>query len=408
MQLKVAVIGGGAAGYFAAIKAAENKAEVHLLEKTSKVLGKVKISGGGRCNVTNATFNPVQLSKNYPRGEKFLKKAFNVFNAEHTVKWFEDRGVKIKEEPDKRMFPESNDSQTIIDCLQKEAFKCHVNLRLSSTVTGLTSKEGNKIGLVINGIEEVFDRVIVCTGGQPKIEGLNWLSDLGHTIERPVPSLFTFKIQDKKLASLMGLSVPDAKIRVIGEKKLQETGPLLVTHWGVSGPVVLRTSAWGARALSDKNYHFSILISWFNKYSDQDLRVFIQEQKEKLRKKQIKNNNPFTLPQRLWDYCLDKIGIPESKMWLDLSKKELNKLVEMLLSDEYEVKGTTKFKEEFVTCGGVSLTDIDVKTMQSKHINNLYFAGELMDIDGITGGFNFQAAWTTGFISGCSASVLLE
>ncbi|MBB6461221.1 BaiN/RdsA family NAD(P)/FAD-dependent oxidoreductase [Flammeovirga kamogawensis] len=408
MQPKVAVIGGGAAGYFAAIKAAENKAEVHLLEKTSKVLGKVKISGGGRCNVTNATFNTVQLSKNYPRGEKFLKKAFNIFNAEHTLEWFGKRGVKIKEEPDKRMFPESNDSQTIIDCLQKEAFKNHVNLRLSSTVTKLITKPDNKVGLVINGNEEVFDSVIICTGGQPKIDGLKWLADLGHKIEKPVPSLFTFKIQDKKLTSLMGLSVPDAKVRVIGEKKLQETGPLLVTHWGISGPVVLRTSAWGARVLSDKNYHFSILISWFNKYSDQDLRTFIQEQKEKLRKKQIKNNNPFALPQRLWDYCLDKVGIPESKLWLDLSKKELNKIVEMLLADEYEVKGTTKFKEEFVTCGGVSLTDIDVKTMQSKHIKNLYFAGELMDIDGITGGFNFQAAWTTGFISGFSASRILE
>lgn len=399
--MKIGVIGGGAAGFFAAINSAENDndAEVHIIEKTSKVLGKVKISGGGRCNVTNVIYQPVPLSKKYPRGEKFLKKAFGHFNSQDTVEWFEKRGVTIKAEEDGRMFPDTDDSQTIIDCLMNEVNRLGINLRYSTSVKALSSNEKEQIILKIEEKEEVFDKVIVCTGGSPKLEGLKWLERLGHKIETPVPSLFTFKINYKPLTSLMGLSVPKAKIRVIGEKKLIEEGPLLITHWGVSGPVVLRTSAWGARVLSDKNYQFSILISWLMDYTEEELRSFVYEQKEILKKKQIKNKNPFQLPQRLWDYCLQRIEIPESKLWLDLSKKELNKLINFLLSDEYQVVGTTKFKEEFVTCGGVSLSDIDVKTMESKKVKNLHFAGEVMDIDGITGGFNFQAAWTTSFIA---------
>ncbi|WP_044200724.1 NAD(P)/FAD-dependent oxidoreductase [Flammeovirga sp. OC4] len=399
--MKIGVIGGGAAGFFAAIHSAENnpEAEVHIIEKTSKVLGKVKISGGGRCNVTNVIYQPVPLSKHYPRGEKFLKKAFGHFNSQDTVKWFEERGVKIKAEEDGRMFPDTDDSQTIIDCLMNEVRRLGIQLRYSTTVQSLTALEEETIGLEIEGKQEVFHKVIVCTGGQPKIEGFNWLKSLGHKIESPVPSLFTFKINHKPLTALMGLSVPNAKIRVIGEKKLVEEGPLLITHWGISGPVVLRTSAWGARVLSDKNYQFSILVSWLNNYTEEELRQYVYEQKEALKKKQIKNKNPFQLPQRLWDYCLKRIEIPETKLWLDLSKKELNKLINFLLSDQYDVVGQTKFKEEFVTCGGISLSDIDVKTMESKKVKNLHFAGEIMDIDGITGGFNFQAAWTTSFIA---------
>ncbi|NLR92655.1 BaiN/RdsA family NAD(P)/FAD-dependent oxidoreductase [Flammeovirga agarivorans] len=399
--MKIAVIGGGAAGFFASISAAEQGNEVHLFEKTSKVLGKVKISGGGRCNVTNETFNPVQLSKNYPRGERFLKKAFGKFNATHTLDWFKERGVEIKAEADGRMFPVTNESQTIIDCLMEQANINKVKVHYNSEVSKVIPQE-NSIELIINNEVIVFDKVIVTIGGQPKKESFSWLEKLGHKIESPVPSLFTFKINHKPLSKLMGLSVDNAKVRVVGEKKLQEEGPLLITHWGLSGPAILRTSAWGARLLSDRNYQFDILVSWYNKMSDQELREFVQEKKIELKKKQIKNKNPFELPQRLWDYLLERIEIPETKLWLDLSKKELNKLVEVLLSDNYSVHGTTKFKEEFVTCGGVSLSDIDVKTMESKKCSHLHFAGEVMDIDGITGGFNFQAAWTTGFISGNS------
>ncbi|WP_281614273.1 NAD(P)/FAD-dependent oxidoreductase [Flammeovirga sp. SubArs3] len=399
--MKIAVIGGGAAGFFASISAAEQGNEVHLFEKTSKVLGKVKISGGGRCNVTNETFNPVQLSKNYPRGERFLKKAFGKFNATHTLEWFKERGVEIKAEADGRMFPVTNESQTIIDCLMEQANINKVKVHYNSEVSKIIPQE-NSIELIINNEVIVFDKVIVTIGGQPKKESFSWLEKLGHKIESPVPSLFTFKINHKPLSKLMGLSVDNAKVRVVGEKKLQEEGPLLITHWGLSGPAILRTSAWGARLLSDRNYQFDILVSWYNKMSDQELREFVQEKKIELKKKQIKNKNPFELPQRLWDYLLERIEIPETKLWLDLSKKELNKLVEVLLSDNYSVHGTTKFKEEFVTCGGVSLSDIDVKTMESKKCSHLHFAGEVMDIDGITGGFNFQAAWTTGFISGNS------
>ncbi|ANQ48287.1 NAD(P)/FAD-dependent oxidoreductase [Flammeovirga sp. MY04] len=401
--MKIAIIGGGAAGYFAAVTAAKEASnEVHIFEKTSKVLGKVKISGGGRCNVTNVVFNPVKLSKSYPRGERFLKKAFGKFNGEHTVEWFKDRGVNIVAEDDGRMFPDTNDSQTIIDCLTDEADRLGVQLHLSNTVSKLTPNENGTIQLTINDSNQVFDKVIVTIGGQPKLESFNWIKNLGHTIEDPVPSLFTFKINHKPLTKLMGLSVSDARVRIVGEKKLNETGPLLITHWGLSGPAILRTSAWGARMLYNRNYQFEILVSWYNKLSDQELREYVNEQKVVLKKKQIKNNNPFELPQRLWDYILQRLEIPETKLWLDLSKKELNKLVEVLLADKYQVNGTTKFKEEFVTCGGVNLTEVDVKTMESKVVSNLHFAGEVLDIDGITGGFNFQAAWTTGYLSGKS------
>ncbi|OHX65692.1 BaiN/RdsA family NAD(P)/FAD-dependent oxidoreductase [Flammeovirga pacifica] len=401
--MKIAVIGGGAAGYFSAITAANNNDnEVHLFEKTSKVLGKVKISGGGRCNVTNVVFNPVKLSKNYPRGERFLKKAFGRFNGEHTVEWFKERGVKIKAEDDGRMFPETDDSQTIIDCLTAEAKKNNVSLHLSREVLKLSPLEDGRIELSFKDQEEIFDKVIVTVGGLPKKESFDWLKKLGHAIEDPVPSLFTFKINHKPLTKLMGLSVNNAKVRVVGEKKLSEEGPLLITHWGLSGPAILRTSAWGARMLYERNYQFEILVSWYNKKSDQELRVFVADQKVALKKKQIKNNNPFELPQRLWDYIIQRLEIPETKLWLDLSKKELNRIVEVLLADKYQVNGTTKFKEEFVTCGGIALTDVDVKTMESKKVKNLHFAGEVLDIDGITGGFNFQAAWTTGYLSGLS------
>ena len=395
-EARVAIIGGGAAGFFAALSVAQHhpSARVVIFEKTSKLLAKVKISGGGRCNVTHACFTPSALSKNYPRGGKQLKKAFSVFEAKDTVEWFTSKGVPLKTEADGRMFPVTNSSQSIIDCLMQEAHESGVEIKMKSPIRSIVPDGG---GFLLDSIR--FDKVIVATGGSPKAEGFDWLTQLGHTANTPVPSLFTFNIPKEPVTSLMGLVVKDAIVRIQGTK-LAHQGPVLITHWGMSGPAVLKLSAWGARELQKQGYAFNIQINWIGVADESQVLTIIDEALPGIRKKKMANACPFDLPKNFWIYLIEKSGFNPDSMWLELGKKSRNKLINTLLNDIYEVKGKTTFKEEFVTCGGVILSDVDFPTMQSRVTPGLYFAGEVLDIDGITGGFNFQAAWTTGFLAG--------
>ena len=400
--MKIAIIGGGAAGFFAAIRTKEiyPEAEVVIYEKSSKLLAKVKVSGGGRCNVTNGCKTIKELADGYPRGGKGLKKAFEIFNNQSTIKWFEQRGVPIYIQDDNRAFPTSNDSQSIIDCLLKEADRLGVIIKLNSGVQGLKAA-ANQWELLFKEQDNpvLVDKVIIASGGAAQLKSFNWLAALGHKIETPLPSLFTFNMPNESIAKLMGLVVPKVLVSIQGTK-LKSTGALLITHWGMSGPAVLKLSAFGARILAEKSYNFSVQVNWANQPNYERVMQNLTELAKNSPKKQLGNIKPYDLPERLWVFLLDKVGFSKAKLWGELGKKGLNKLTNILTNDVYCIKGKTTFKEEFVTCGGVSLDSIDMKTMQSKVCKNLYFAGEIMDIDGITGGYNFQAAWTTGYIAG--------
>jgi predicted Rossmann fold flavoprotein len=397
---KIAIIGGGAAGFFAALstKSFHPESEVTIYEKTNKVLGKVKISGGGRCNVTHACFDNKKLSTHYPRGGNNLRKAFELFNAKDTFDWFQKRGIKLKTYPDGCVFPLSNDSQTIIDCFLIEAQKLGVKIMLNQSIQEIKRLDD---GFELKTREHVFiaDKIIVTTGGQPKRNGLEWLENLGHTIIDPVPSLFTFNMPENTLRELMGNVVEKATVKIEGTKLIGQ-GPLLITHWGMSGPAILLLSAWGARILHEKNYQFAILVNWLDEMKELTLREKLVDIIEEHGEKMIGNLNPFPVTNRMWYFLLEKSEIHLKTRWKDLGKKTTNKLVNTLLNDRYEVNGKTTFKEEFVTAGGVALNEIDFKSMESKLVPGLHFAGEILDIDGITGGFNFQSAWTTGFIAG--------
>ena len=399
--MEIAIIGGGAAGFFAAISAKQHHpdASVTLYEKSGKLLSKVKVSGGGRCNVTHACFNVSQLARFYPRGSKQLKKAFGTFSTQDTVNWFENRGVKLKTEPDNRMFPVTDSSQTIIDCLVREAGTLGVKIKQNFQILSIRPDAGgynleSKDGQIITA-----GKVIITTGGSPKPEGFEWLKQLGHTIEHPVPSLFTFNMPQEPIKKLMGLSVSHTAVRVQGTK-LKEEGPLLITHWGMSGPAILKLSAYGARVLNQLDYNFKVQVNWQGNLTEAEIQQVLSEQATNYTRKKMLNANPFDIPNRLWDFLLAKIDLREDITWGELGKKGHNKLVNILINDIYEVSGKTTFKEEFVTCGGVSLQDVDFSTMQSRKMPGIYFAGEVLDIDGVTGGFNFQAAWTTGYIAG--------
>ncbi|WP_250630242.1 BaiN/RdsA family NAD(P)/FAD-dependent oxidoreductase [Rhodoflexus caldus] len=403
----VAVIGGGAAGFFAAIHAAKLLPDkrVLLMEKANKLLMKVKISGGGRCNVTHACFNVSEMSKNYPRGEKIMKKLLPRFMTTDTVQWFESRGVAIKAEADGRMFPTTDDSQSIINALMQEAHRNNVHIENQCEVTEIEPIDSQGFNLHIKGTAQpVFCRkLIVASGGSPKESGLEWLKKLGHTIEPPVPSLFTFNMPDESITELQGISVPRAMVKII-DSKFSYEGALLITHWGMSGPAILKLSAWGARWIAEKNYRFSIMVRWAANHEEDELRSQLLQYKQEHGQRLIGNRNPVNLPARLWEYLVAKIGLPTDKKWQDVGKTDINRLINILRNDTYQVSGKTTYKEEFVTCGGISLNDIDWSDMQSKKVPNLYFAGEVLDIDGITGGFNFQAAWTTGYVAGTSAA----
>ncbi|MFT7613036.1 MAG: putative Rossmann fold flavoprotein [Parvicellaceae bacterium] len=400
--MKVAIIGGGAGGFFSAIAVKKNhpNAEVVIYEKSNKTLAKVKVSGGGRCNVTSGVTSIKDLSAAYPRGNKFLKKIFPEFNTRHTIEWFESRGVPLVTQSDLCVFPESQDSQTIIDCFNKEINRLGIKVQIKSAVEKIR-KSGNQIVLEIRGAETetIVDKVIVATGGSPKEAGLDWLKLLNHKISPPVPSLFTFNMPNESVTELMGIVV-EKTITTIPGTKLKSDGPLLITHWGMSGPSILKLSAFGARHFAENNYKFNIQVNWVNLVNYSEVNNSILNISIDHGNKQLANYRPFGLPDRLWNYLIERIGISPQKKWSELGNKGINKIVNVLTNDLYAVEGKTTFKEEFVTCGGVSLESINNRTMESKTFENLYFTGEIMDIDGITGGFNFQAAWTTAFIAG--------
>lgn len=397
--MNVAVIGGGAAGYFAALSVAQHHhaATVVLYEKSDKVLSKVRISGGGRCNVTHDEREPRRLAKHYPRGGAFLRKAFKHFAVSDTIAWFEAHGVLLKVEGDGRMFPTTDDSETIAQALLRTAIDRGIRVELRSPVSAIQPVDGGYL-LSIHGKDVRADRVIITAGGHPKPEAYRWLADLGHRIESPVPSLFTFNIPEDPIRELMGV-VLQGRVRIAGED-LESTGPVLITHWGLSGPAVLRLSAWGARILHAKGYGFTVQVNWLQGRSEDDLRATFAAEADQLDRKMAANADPFQLPKRFWEFQLRKAGIDPERVWGTVAKKERNRLIDLLTNDRFEVQGKTTFKEEFVTAGGVALSEVDPDTMQSMRCPGLYFAGEVLDIDGITGGFNFQAAWTTGYIAG--------
>ena len=397
----VAVVGGGAAGFFAAIsvKTHHPLATVTLFEKSSNVLSKVKVSGGGRCNVTNANNDIASLCNAYPRGGKELKNIFYRFGPQDTKNWFKDREVSLKAEPDGRVFPVSNNSQTIIDCLMEECEKKEISIKYKKSVKSL-KKIQSKWALSFNDshITNHYDSVIIASGGSPKLKGFEWLKNIGHSIITPIPSLFTFNMPNESIIDLMGLVVKDVKIK-ISETKIETIGPVLITHWGMSGPVILKASSIGARDLFERDYCFNIEINWLLESNTELLYKKLEEFSLSFSKKTVINQNPFQFPNRLWQFLVTKFGVPTNKKWGELGKKKMRHLIELFTKDSYSVSGKTTFKEEFVTCGGVALSNININTMESKIHSNLYFAGEVLNIDAITGGYNFQAAWSTGFVA---------
>jgi predicted Rossmann fold flavoprotein len=396
------IVGGGAAGFFGAIACAEAcpQMQVTLLE-ARQPLSKVKISGGGRCNVTHACFDPAALVQHYPRGGQALRGAFSRFQPQDTVEWFQKRGVRLKTEADGRMFPISDDSQTIVDCLAQAARQTGVQIHIGAAVQTL-ERQGEGFALTLkSGQVLLADRLLLATGSSP--QGYELARQLGHTIEPPVPSLFTFNISDAKLRALAGVATP-AQIQ-LPALQLSQTGPLLITHWGLSGPAVLKLSAWGARALHDQRYQTLLKVNWLlqpPEQSRQQLLALKQQQPQKT----LASFSPFELPRRLWQYLVSRASIDPERRWAELSKKELQQLITELHQGQYELRGKGIFKEEFVTCGGVSLKQVNFKTMESRLCPQLYLAGELLDIDGVTGGFNFQSAWTTGWLAGQAMAAL--
>ena len=411
---KLIVIGGGAAGFFCAINAASKSPnlEVIIIEKTGKLLSKVRVSGGGRCNVTHACFSIAGMIKKYPRGEKFLKQAFHYFFTTDTIDWFQKRHVKLKTEADGRMFPESNSSETIIGCLMQEAAKYNVQILMNREVVKI---EKNSLEEGVNNFKLIFkdasvlqsDFVCIACGGYHKADHYNWLSALGHSFEMPVPSLFTFNVPENPIAQLMGISIENVQVKINGTK-LSQSGPILITHWGFSGPAILKLSAFAAKKLAALQYHFSISINWLSDYNENSLLEKFKLIRHELASKKIINKNPFNLPQRLWQYHLKLCEIKEELRWADLPAKQQNILVKQLCSQQFHVKGKTTFKEEFVTAGGIKLNEIDANTMGSKIVPGLFFAGEILDVDGITGGYNFQHAWTSGWLAAMEISRVVK
>ncbi|WP_264532042.1 NAD(P)/FAD-dependent oxidoreductase [Flavobacterium sp. N502540] len=391
----IIIVGGGAAGFFTAINIAEKnpKLKIAILERGKEVLSKVRVSGGGRCNVTHACFEPNELVKFYPRGEKELRGPFHQFCSGDTIEWFEKHGVELKIEEDGRMFPVSNSSQTIIDCFLRATEKLGIKVLTGQSVQSIFKKEDC---WKIDTQNENFaaEKLVMATGSNPKIWEM--LQNQGHAIVSPVPSLFTFNIKDPRIKELPGVA---AQVTVtVKDTKLESTGPLLITHWGMSGPAILKLSAWGARTLFDKNYQFTIFVNWLNDVDTEDAEKILKELKQEHAKKAVSKKSPFDFPNRLWESLVLASGIDTETKWADLSKNQLQQLASQLTKATFQVNGKSTFKEEFVTAGGIDLKEINFKTMESKLHENLYFAGEIVNIDAITGGFNFQNAWTSGFI----------
>lgn len=401
-QRHIAVVGGGAAGFFGAIAAAEADpaARVTLYEATSHLLAKVKISGGGRCNVTHACFEPRDLARRYPRGGRELTGAFSRFQPRDTIAWFEARGVALKTEEDGRMFPVTDDSQTIVDCLLGAARKAGVVIRTPCGVKSAVRAAAGGFELALTSGETVtVDRLLLATGGNRSNAGLEMARALGHTIEPPVPSLFTFHVDDPRLKDLAGVSVEDAATAVAGTP-LKERGPLLVTHWGLSGPAVLKLSAWGARLLAERDYRFTLRVNWAPRFNAETARAELERARAAEPRKQVTTFCPLGVPLRLWERLVVAAGLAPTVPWTGVGNAALRALAAQVTDAEFAVSGKSLFKDEFVTCGGVRLGEVDFKTMESRLVPGLHFAGEVLDVDGITGGFNFQAAWTTGWHAG--------
>ncbi len=396
MKYDLIIVGGGAAGFFTAINVAENNPDLKIviLERGKDVLSKVRVSGGGRCNVTHAEFIPNELTKNYPRGEKELKGPFHTFMTGDTMEWFDQRGVALKIEEDGRIFPISDSSQTIIDCFLSETKRLGVEIRTNHSVKDL-NVENDHWKIVTNQGDLTSEKVMIATGSNPKIWKL--LHELGHDTIDPVPSLFTFNIKDSRIKNLPGV-VTNAKVK-IKNSKLTSEGPVLITHWGMSGPAVLKLSAWGAIELNALSYNFEISINWLQYYSQEETLDQLKELKNNYSKQHVYTYAQFELPKRLWQSLVIGSGIKKETRWADINKLQLTKLSEELTQGVFVVKGKSTFKEEFVTAGGINLKEINFKTYESKKHKNLYFAGEVLNIDAITGGFNFQNAWTGGFIA---------
>lgn len=389
--MKTAIIGGGAAGFFLGINLKEMcpEMEVTIFEKSKRVLAKVEISGGGRCNCTNSFAEVRDLSEVYPRGHRLMKRLMKGFSQEDAYEWFERHGVRLTTQDDQCVFPMSQDSHTIINCFLTEARRCGIEIRTETKIDSLDLLSG-------------YDFVAVTTGGSPKAEGLRWLGDMGHELEPPVPSLFTFQIADEALHALMGTVVEDV-VTMIPGTKLRAQGPLLITHWGMSGPAILKLSSYGARLLADQQYRAPLAVNWTNR-RDTEVMTMLDEIIICSPQKQLKTISPCGLPSRLWTYLAEKcLGERANGRWGSLNKKEMNRLVNLLSGgDSYQIAGRAAFKDEFVTCGGIALSAVNPSTLESRHVPHLFFAGEVLDIDGITGGFNFQVAWTTAYTVACA------
>ncbi len=411
----IIVIGGGAAGFFSAINAAINfpETKIIILEKSNKILSKVRVSGGGRCNVTHHCFENNELIKNYPRGEKELRQVFSQFSVQDTIDWFLKRGVKLKVEPDGRMFPESNSSETIINCFLQEAQKYNIDINLNEEVLELNSDNvsssvvenfnlrfdsAQRDNVIVKTSKQTYkaDAVICSIGGHNQEKNYSFLKQCGHTIDELIPSLFTLNLPQSHIKELMGLSVKSGTVKVIGTKH-QYTGPVLITHWGLSGPAVLKLSAFAAYDFFKLNYQTGISVNWTGTLNEEALK---EELSLQLGSKALIVNAPlFEIPKRLWEYLVLRSDIPLSKPWIELGKKQMNKLAQVLCNDVYDMHGKTTFKDEFVTSGGINLKEVNFKTMESKKVPHLFFCGEVLNIDGITGGFNFQNAWSTAWIA---------
>lgn len=394
----IVVIGGGASGFFAAINAANNfpEAKVIILEKSNKLLSKVRISGGGRCNVTHHCFDNQELIQNYPRGTKELRQVFSQFAVQDTIDWFAKHAVKLKVEQDGRMFPESNSSESIINCFLTQAQKLDIAINLNEEVLEIIKHSEEQLEVKTTKQTYLADAVICSIGGHHQEKNYAFLKQSGHTIDELIPSLFTLNLPQSNIKELMGLSVKQGTVKVNGTKH-QYTGPVLITHWGLSGPAVLKLSAFAAEDFFKLNYEAGIAVNWTGSLSEDEVRNIIQEH---LSSKALVVNSPmFDIPKRLWEYLILKSDISTDKPWIELGKKQINKLAQTLTNDNYSMKGKTTFKEEFVTAGGINLKQVNFKTMESKILPHLFFCGEVLNIDGITGGFNFQNAWSTAWIA---------
>ena len=404
--MDIAIIGGGAAGFMAAIVARRTNpaSKVTIFERAQKVLAKVEITGGGRCNVTNSFAAITDMKQAYPRGHKLMKRLMKTFSHEDTYRWFEQHGVALVTQEDECVFPKAQDSHAIINCLVRQANELGVTICCRHRLVNIHRMEDGKLKLEFeNGSYRVFHRTIITTGGSPNGRGLQYLAQLGHDIEPPVPSLFTFNIKDRAFCDLMG-TVVEPVVTTIPGTKLRTKGPLLVTHWGVSGPAVLKLSSYAARLLAENDYKAPLAISWTGELTRQEVEENLLKLQTANPRKQVTTLRPFGLPSRLWLYILSKLDIDAVKPWAEIGRKTLNRMIETLVNDQYTIVGKGAFREEFVTCGGVSLSSVNSKTLESKVCPNLFFAGEVLDIDAITGGFNLQAAWTTGVVAGqCAA-----